>query len=91
MHELHSFSSMRCNSASAVSGCIERNISIVILTLFQLVTFSTNVESVQPFEKTLTIGFSYVNARLGFDTEILLSNLIKKYYIKMNIDKSFQA
>ena len=36
----------------------------------------------QLFERTLTGGFSYVNTRLSFDSEILLLNLTQSY--KMN-------
>ena len=37
----------------------------------------TNNENVELFEKTLTGGFSRVNRRLSFDTEILLPNVEK--------------
>ena len=55
MHKLHGFNQRRCNSASALSGCIERNISKVTLTL------PTNGETEQIFEKTLTEEFSCIN------------------------------
>ena len=70
MNKLHSFNPRRCNSASALSGCFERNISKVILTL------PTNAETVQPVK--LTVGISCVNTRLGLDTEILFHNLTNK-------------
>ena len=43
------------------------------------------------FEKTLCGGFSYVNTRLSFDTEILMPNLKERDYHKMNVDQSFKA
>ena len=43
------------------------------------------------FEKTLTGGFSCVNTRLSFDTELLMPNLTESNYKKMKIDKSFKA
>ena len=43
------------------------------------------------FEKTLSGGFSSVNARLSFDTELLMPNLTQNDYQKMNIDQSFKA
>ena len=45
----------------------------------------------ETFEKTLTGGFSCVNTRLSFDTELLMRNLTDTYYKKMNIDESFKA
>ena len=43
------------------------------------------------FEKTLSRGFSSVNTRLLFDTELLMPNLTQNDYQKMNIDQSFKA
>ena len=42
------------------------------------------------FEKTLSGGFSSVNTRLSFDTELLMPNLTQNDYQKMNIDESFK-
>ena len=42
-------------------------------------------------KKTLTDGFSCVNTRLSFDTELLMPNLTEADYRKMNIDVSFKA
>ena len=44
----------------------------------------------ETFEKTLSDGFSCLNTRLYFDSEILMTNLTKKYFQKMNIDQSFK-
>ena len=43
------------------------------------------------FERTLSGGFSCVNTRLSFDTELLIPNLIEKDFNKMNVDQSFKA
>ena len=43
------------------------------------------------FEKTLCVGFSCVNNRLSFDTEILMPNLRESDYQKMNIDTSLKV
>ena len=43
------------------------------------------------FEKTLTGGFSCVNTRLPFDTELLMPNLTESAYKKMSIGKSFKS
>ena len=40
-----------------------------------IIALPTSSEIVDIFEKTLTRGFSCVNTRLAFDTEILLRNL----------------
>ena len=47
MHKMYEFNPRRSNSASALSSCIERNLSKVIIT------HPTNREVVQLFEKTL--------------------------------------
>ena len=66
MQDKYGFNQRKCNSASSLSGCIEREMSKVIIT------FPTNVEHLEIFEKTITGGFSCVNTRLAFDTSILL-------------------
>ena len=43
------------------------------------------------FEKAITDGFSCVNPRLGFDTEVLMPNLTAAEYNKMSIDESFES
>ena len=58
MQDKYGFNSQKCNSASTLSGCIEREMSKVIIS------FPTNVEYHEIFEKTKTGGFSCVNTRL---------------------------
>ena len=70
MHDQYGFNPRKCNSASTVRGFIEREMSRVITALL------TPNEAVDFFEQTITGGFSLVNTRLAFDTEILLPNLI---------------
>ena len=57
-------SSIKCNSANTLSGCIERKVSRFIVAL------PTSNEAVDIFEQTITEDFSSVNTRLAFDTEI---------------------
>ena len=64
MQDKYGFNPRKCNSASSLSECIERQISKVIIS------FPTNVEHLEIFE-TVTGGFSCVNTRLAFDTSIL--------------------
>ena len=73
------------NSASKLSGCIQREKSKCILAL------PINNIQMEVFEKTVCGGFSSVNNRLSFDTEILMPNLKASDYDKMNIDESFNA
>ena len=61
----------KCNSASTLSGCIERKMSKVIIAL------PINNEFVNIFEQTLSGGFTCVNTCLAFDTEILLLNALE--------------
>ena len=82
---MHGFNPSRCNSASDLNGCIERNPSKVIIAL------PTNSKVVQLFEKALTVGFSSINTRLGFDSEVMQPNLLQSDFYKMNIDESFPA
>ena len=70
MQDKYGFNPRKCNSASSLSGCIEREMSRVIIS------FPTNVEHLEIFEKTITGGFSCVNTRLAFDTTILLPKKI---------------
>ena len=60
-----------------MSGYIEREMSKIILGL------PTKLDHAEIFEQTLTGGFSSVNTRLVFDTQILLPNLPK---LKPNLD-----
>ena len=66
MLDSYGFNPRKCNSASALSSCIEREMSKVIPAL------PTTREHVDIFEKTVMGGFSCVNTRLAFDTKIFL-------------------
>ena len=73
------------NSASKLSGCIQREQSKCVLAL------PINNTQLDIFEKTLSGGFSSVNTRLSFDTELLMANLRQNDFQKMNMDESFKA
>ena len=77
MHKTYGLNPKKCNSASAMSGFIEREMSKIILAL------PTKLDHVEIFEQTVTGGFSSVNSKLAFDTQILLPNLSK---LKPNLD-----
>ena len=72
MHDQYGFNPRKCNSASTLSGCIEREMLHVIIAL------PTSNEAVDIFEQTITGGFSSVNTKLAFNTEILLPDLINE-------------
>ena len=69
MQNTNGFNPRKCNSASSMSSCIEREISKIILAL------PTKWEHAEIFEQTVIGGFSSVNTRLAFDSQILLPNL----------------
>ena len=69
MQNTYGFNPRKCNSASSMSGCIEREMSKVISML------PTKYEHVEIFEQTVIGGFSSANTRLALDSQILLPNL----------------
>ena len=75
----------KVNSTSKLTGFIQREQSKVILAL------PTDNKQMETFAKTLLGGFSCINTRLPFDSEILMPNLTEKDFQKMNIDQSFKA
>ena len=64
MRDSYGFNPRRCNSASTLSSCIEREMDRIISAL------PTKLEHVEVFEQNITRGFSSANARLAFDTQI---------------------
>ena len=75
----------KCNSASKLSGCIQREQSKIILAL------PSNNSVMETLEKSLTGGFSCVNTRLSFDTEFLVSKFTESDNKRMKTDESFKA
>ena len=74
----------KCNSASKLSSCIQREQSKVVSAL----TMNNSVMEV--FEKTLAGGFSCINTRLSFEMELLMLNLTEPDYKKLNINESLK-
>ena len=64
------------NSASKLSGCIQREKSKCIIAL------PTDNVQMEIFEKIVCGGYSSVNNRLSFDTELLMPNFSKAEYEK---------
>ena len=78
MNNSYVFNLIRCNSASTLNGCIEWEMSRVTIAL------PPSNEIVDVFEQSITEGFSCVNNRLVFDTEIFLPNVTKQTNDKDN-------
>ena len=85
MQEKSGYNPRIINSASKLSSCIQREQTKGIFAL------PVNNTQVEVFEKTLCGGFSCINTRLSFDTEILMPNLIERDYYNMSINQSFKA
>ena len=67
LQKLFKFNPRKCNFASSFSGSVHRDKSKCLIAL------ATETEHVKVFEQTLIGGFSCVNTRLHFDSQILLS------------------
>ena len=66
LQKMFKFNPKKCNSASSFSGCVHRD------NIKCLIALPTDTEQVKLFERTLIGGFSCVNTRLAFDSQILL-------------------
>ena len=75
----------KCNSMISFSNCVYRYQSKCSIAL------PTDPEYVRVFEKTLIGGFSYVNTRLAFDTEILLTDNKNEVLFDLYIDGKKQT
>ena len=77
MHKKFGFNPRKCNSASTLSGCVQRNQSKVIITL------PTNYEHAEIFEKTLIGGYTCVN-----NIEL---DLIQMFYYQILVSRNMQS
>ena len=81
MQNTYGFNPRKCNSANSMSGCIEKEMSKIILAS------STKYEHVEIFEETVIGG-------LAFDTQILLPNLPDQNNLEedpINIDFNYKV
>ena len=85
MQEKSGYNPRIMNSASKLSSCIQREQFKNILAL------PTNNNQMEIFEKAVAGGFSCINTRFSFDTEILMPNLTDRDYNAMSIDQSFKT
>ena len=67
LQKIFKYNPRKCNSASIFSGYVHANKSKCCIAL------PADAEHVRVFEKTLIGGFTLVNTRLAFDTDILLN------------------
>ena len=80
MQNTYGFNPRKCNSASTMSGCIEREMSKVM-------TLPTKIKHLEIFEqKTVIGGFSCINNRLAFNSQLLLPKFVDS---KMAVKKDF--
>ena len=82
MQDMYGFNPRKCNSASSVSGCIEREMSKIILAL------PTEYEHVEIFEETVIGGYICVNTRQALDTLNLLPNLNNPMFTNSMMNKN---
>ena len=72
LQKLFKYNAKKCNSASSFLGCVQRLKSKCCIVL------PTDAEIVRVFEKTVMGGYSCVNTRMGFDTNIFLKDTKNK-------------
>ena len=68
LQKLFKFNPRKCNSASSFSGCVQRFKSKCCIAL------PTGAEIIRVFEKVLIGGYSCVNTRMAFDTDLFLKD-----------------
>ena len=68
LQKLFKYNAKKCNSASSFSGCIHRLKSKCRIFLL------TDAEIVRIFERTVVGGYSCINTRMAFDTNLLLKD-----------------
>ena len=84
MQNSYGFNPRKCSSASSMSGCIEREMLKIILAL------PTKYDHVEIVEEIVIGGFSCVNTRLAFNSQILLPDLADKIDLEKNpMNKNF--
>ena len=84
LEQLFKFNARKCNSASLFSGYVQRNKSKCFIVL------PTDAEMIRVFEKTLIGGYSCVNTRIAFDTEIFLKDTKNEKVLFKTTDKQLK-
>ena len=81
LKQIFKYNPKKCNSASNFSECVHCNKSKCCIAL------PTDGDFIRVFEKTLIGGFSCINTRLTFDTDILVKDpKTEKVLVEVTID-----
>ena len=80
LQKLFKYNAKKCNSASSFSGCVQRLKSKCCIAL------PTDAETVRIFEETVMGGYSCVNTRMDFDTNLLLKDTKNKKVFLKTVD-----
>ena len=80
LDKLFKFNPRKCNSASSFSGAVHRNKSKCNIVM------PTSAEHIRVFEKTLIGGYSCVNTRMAFDTDLFLKDNVNEKVIFKTCD-----
>ena len=80
LQKLFKYNAKKCNSASSFSGCVQRLKSKCCIAL------PTDAEIVRIFEKTVMGGYTCVNTRMGFDTDLLLKDTKNEKVLFKTVD-----
>ena len=80
LEKLFKFNPRKCNSASSFSGAVHRNKSKCNIVM------PTSAEHIRVFEKTLIGGYSCVNTRMAFDTDLFLKDNVNEKVIFKTCD-----
>ena len=76
LQKLFKFNARKCNSPSSLSGCVQRLKSKCYIGL------PIDAEIVRVFESILIAGYTCVNTRMAFDTDLLVNDpkTVKSYF-----------
>ena len=84
LQKLFKYNPKKCNSASSFSGCVHRLKSKCRIVL------QTNAETIKVFEKTVLGGYSCINTRMGFDTNLFLNDTKNEKVLFKTIDNELK-
>ena len=80
LQKLFKYNAKKCNSASSFSGCVHRLKSKCRIVL------PTDAEIVRIFERTVMGGYSCINTRMAFDTNLLLKDIKNEKVLSKTVD-----
>ena len=80
LEKLFKVNPRKCNSVGSFSGCVQRNKSKCNIVL------PTDAKKIKVFEKALIGGYSCVNTRAAFDTELFLRDKVNERVLFQTAD-----